>query len=107
MRAPPICAALNERTPPPPRAPKLIPPPCPPNPPKCPPPPCPPNPPKCPPPPCPPPPPPPPCPPPPRASASSVKRGTPRSSIPAKQAQLATTSLTPRRHTALPTPPVP
>src|SRR5262249_21648702 len=97
MRAPPICAALNERTPPPPpRAPKLIPPRCPPNPPKCPPPPCPPNPPKCPPPPCPPPPPPPPCPPPPppRASASSVRRGTTRSSIAAMQAPVVNTGLT-------------
>src|SRR5262249_23521728 len=81
----PTCAAPN---PPPPRAPKLIPPRCPPNPPPCPPKPWP--------PPCPPPPPPPPCPPPPppRASASSVRRGTTRSSIAAMQAQVVNTSFT-------------
>src|SRR5262249_2277120 len=77
----PTCAALN---PPPPRYPPN--PPCPP---PCPPPPCPPPP--CPPPPCPP----PPCPPPPpRASASSVRRGTTRSSIAAMQAPVVNTSLT-------------
>src|SRR5215470_4372258 len=82
----PMCAALK-CMPPPPRAPKLIPPRCPPKPP-CPPPPCPPPP--CPPPPCPP-------PPPPRASASSVSRGTTRSSISAMQALVVNTSLTARR----------
>src|SRR5215510_7899548 len=106
MRAPPICAARKE----PPRCPPN-PPPCPPKPAKCPPPPCPPPPcppppppcppkpakrppPPCPPPPCPPPPPPCPPPPPPRASASSVRRGTTRSSIAAMQAPIVNTNLT-------------
>src|SRR5262245_62913633 len=97
-----MCAVL--KCIPPPRAPKLIPPRCPPKPP-CPPPPCPPPcppklapcPPPCPPPPCPPPPCPPLPPPPPRASASSVSRGTTRSSIAAMQALVVNTSLTARR----------
>src|SRR6516165_5928286 len=75
MRAPPICAARKD----PPR--------CPPNPPPCPPKPA-----KCPPPPCPPPPPPCPPPPPPRASASSVRRGTTRTSIAAIQAPVVNAS---------------
>src|SRR6266540_1153835 len=90
----PICALpICARTPPPPRCPPK---PCPPNPwpPPCPPPPCPPPP--CPPPPCP--------PPPPRASASSVRRGTTRSSIAVMQAPVVNTSLTALRdwahHTA-------
>src|SRR5215470_10917944 len=81
MRAPPICAARKD----PPRCPPN-PPPCPPKPAKCPLP--------CPPPPCPPPPPPCPPPPPPRASASSVRRGTTRTSIAAMQAPVVNTSLT-------------
>src|SRR5215475_10146940 len=109
MRAPPICAARKE----PPRCPPN-PPPCPPKPAKCPsppcppppcpppPPPCPPEPAMCPPPPCPPPPcppPPPPCPPPPppRASASSVRRGTTRTST-AIQAPVVNASLTALQH---------
>src|SRR6516165_2540187 len=83
MRAPPICAARKD----PPRCPPK-PPPCPPKPAKCPPPPCPP------PPTCPPPPPPCPPPPPPRASASSVRRGTTRTSIAAIQAPVVNASLT-------------
>src|SRR5262249_50964846 len=86
----PICAALN---PPPPRAPKLIPPRCPPNPPKWPPPPSPPPPRRPCPPPCPP-------PPPPRASASSVIRGTTRSSIAAMQTPVVNTGLTALRDSA-------
>src|SRR5215472_1228573 len=85
MRGPPLCAlpmCAPPRCPPPP-----CPPPCPPKLAPCPPP--------CPPPPCPPPPcPPPPCPPPPRASASSVSRGTTRSSIAAMQAPVVNTSFT-------------
>src|SRR5215813_5387081 len=89
MCGPPRCPPKPPCPPPP------CPPPCPPKlapcPPPCPPPPCPPPP--CPPPPCPPPPCPPP-PPPPRASASSVIRGTTRSSIAAMQAPVVNTSFT-------------